>query len=84
MNYKVADQQMMLCGVCYEKNMDAVFCFCGHVVACEECARKVDTCPVCRETVKKVVVLKGATGGSGAPSEWAGGKEGGGDVGMIP
>ena len=84
MQYQVADQQMMLCGVCYEKNMDAVFCFCGHVVACEECARKVDVCPVCREPVKKVVVLKGATGGSGAPSEWGGGKEGGGDIGMIP
>lgn len=84
MKFNVADQEQMLCGVCYEKNMDAVFCFCGHVVACEECARKLETCPVCREPVKRVMLLKGITGGSGAPHEWAGGKEGGGDIGMIP
>ena len=86
MKYNVADEEMMQCQVCYEKDMDAVFCFCGHVVACEECARRVEFCPVCREVVKRVVVLKGPLGSSGnaGVGSWGGGAEGGGGMGIIP
>lgn len=89
MRFEVADEEMMLCGVCYERDMDAVFCFCGHVVACEECARRVEYCPVCREVVKRVVVLKGPLGGGdnksgGGVGSWGGGSGGGGGIGVIP
>ncbi|KAL8846715.1 MAG: hypothetical protein Q9221_008219 [Calogaya cf. arnoldii] len=54
MNYEVADEELAMCKICYESEMDALFFDCGHVVACEECARQVDICPVCRKNVKAV------------------------------
>lgn len=83
MEYEVADEEMQLCSICYEKEMDAIFCFCGHVTSCEECARKVDFCPVCRAEVKRVITLKGANGGRGGIVTWGGGSEGGGGVGVM-
>ena len=55
MRFEVADEEMALCRICYEGEMDALFFDCGHVVACEECARVVEVCPVCRRDVKAVV-----------------------------
>ncbi|KAL8993972.1 MAG: hypothetical protein Q9169_005945 [Polycauliona sp. 2 TL-2023] len=54
MRYEVADEELAMCKICYESEMDALFFDCGHVVACEECARQVDICPVCRKSVKAV------------------------------
>ncbi|KAL8706604.1 MAG: hypothetical protein Q9201_000351 [Fulgogasparrea decipioides] len=54
MQYEVADEELAMCKICYESEMDALFYDCGHVVACEECARQVDTCPVCRKSVRGV------------------------------
>lgn len=36
------------CCVCYDEKRNCVFLPCRHLVACEECASKVDYCPVCR------------------------------------
>ena len=55
MRYEVADEEMALCKICYEVEMDALLFDCGHVVACEECAKMVECCPVCRRDVKAVV-----------------------------
>ena len=55
MRFEVADEEMALCRICYEEEMDALFFDCGHVVACEGCARAVECCPVCRREVKAVV-----------------------------
>ncbi|KAI4114889.1 MAG: hypothetical protein LQ345_004416 [Seirophora villosa] len=54
MTYEVADEEMATCKICYENEMDALFYDCGHVVACEECARQVEICPVCRKSVRGV------------------------------
>ncbi|KAL8690427.1 MAG: hypothetical protein Q9218_004127 [Villophora microphyllina] len=54
MKFEVADEEMQMCKICYENEMDAVFYDCGHVVACEECARQVDHCPVCRKGIRGV------------------------------
>ncbi|KAL8682394.1 MAG: hypothetical protein Q9186_001584, partial [Xanthomendoza sp. 1 TL-2023] len=54
MTYEVADEELAMCKICYENEMDALFYDCGHVVACEECARQVDVCPVCRKNVRAV------------------------------
>ena len=58
MEYEVADEQMKLCQVCYEEEMDSLFYACGHVCACEACARQVESCPVCRERVRGVVKVR--------------------------
>ena len=55
MTYEVADEEMALCKICYESEMDALFYRCGHVAACENCARQVRDCPVCRRPVDAVV-----------------------------
>ncbi|KAL8776221.1 MAG: hypothetical protein Q9203_003422 [Teloschistes exilis] len=54
MRFEVADEEMQICKICYENEIDAVFYDCGHVVACEECARQVDHCPICRKGVRGV------------------------------
>lgn len=55
MRFEVADEEMQLCKICYEVEMDALFYRCGHVAACEECAKQVSQCPVCRRSVDAVV-----------------------------
>ena len=55
MNFEVADEELQLCRICYENEMDALFYRCGHVAACEMCARQVRDCPVCRRPVDAVV-----------------------------
>ncbi|KAL8937051.1 MAG: hypothetical protein Q9216_004617, partial [Gyalolechia sp. 2 TL-2023] len=49
MRYEVADEELAMCKICYENEMDALLYDCGHVVACEECARQLEQCPVCRK-----------------------------------
>ena len=55
MHFEVADEELQLCRICYEMEMDALFYDCGHVAACVECARQVSACPVCRKGVRGVV-----------------------------
>ena len=55
MEFQIADEELLLCKICYEVEMNALFYDCGHVAACEECARQVDQCPVCRKRVVAVV-----------------------------
>ena len=57
MHFEVADEELQLCKICFEAEMDALFYRCGHVVACEECARQVKDCPVCRRNVDGVVKI---------------------------
>ena len=57
MQFEVADEELQLCKICFEAEMDALLYNCGHVVACEECARQVSICPVCRRNVLAVVKI---------------------------
>ncbi|KAL8870455.1 MAG: hypothetical protein Q9174_003509 [Haloplaca sp. 1 TL-2023] len=54
MKYEVSDEEVATCKICYEGEMDAVFFDCGHIVACLECARLVESCPICRKSVRGV------------------------------
>lgn len=58
MHYTHTEDEMKLCQVCYEEEMDTLFYACGHVCACEPCARQVETCPVCRERVRGTVKVR--------------------------
>lgn len=58
MQYSTSEDDMKLCQVCYEEEMDTLFYACGHVCACEPCARQVETCPVCRERVRGTVKVR--------------------------
>ena len=35
------------CKVCMQKNINTYFVGCGHAVSCENCAKKLSSCPVC-------------------------------------
>ena len=54
MHYEVADEQENTCAICYDKEVEAVLYRCGHAVSCVECARKLDSCPLCRASIEGV------------------------------
>jgi len=56
-HWKKAEEGESMCRVCWECKVDAAFFDCGHVVCCLGCARRVDTCPVCRKKVLSALKL---------------------------
>ena len=44
-------QDAVLCVLCVDAPLAVLFAPCRHVVCCESCARRVDTCPVCRTRI---------------------------------
>ncbi|KAF2736982.1 DS-domain-containing protein [Polyplosphaeria fusca] len=56
-HWKNAQETERLCRICWEETADAAFYDCGHVVACLGCARRVDSCPVCRKRVLSAMKL---------------------------
>jgi len=47
----VTEEDRGLCTICYMGELNTAFYDCGHVVACKECASRIDQCPVCRRRV---------------------------------
>ncbi|KAK3717819.1 hypothetical protein LTR37_005590 [Vermiconidia calcicola] len=47
----VTDEDKGCCSICYDKEISTAFYDCGHVIACKDCAHKIDSCPVCRRRV---------------------------------
>ncbi|KAK0911268.1 hypothetical protein LTR02_003484 [Friedmanniomyces endolithicus] len=47
----VTEEDRGLCTICYEREMTTAFYDCGHVLACRECAARIDNCPICRRRV---------------------------------
>lgn len=45
------------CAVCWDKERSAAFIPCGHVVCCNGCAKKINTCPVCRATIQSCLTI---------------------------
>ncbi|KAF2253885.1 hypothetical protein BU26DRAFT_502001 [Trematosphaeria pertusa] len=56
-HWKNAQETERLCRICWEEGADAAFYDCGHVVACLQCARQVENCPVCRKRVLSAMKL---------------------------
>ena len=44
-------QDERLCQVCMSAPISAVFCPCGHHVTCYGCAKRLVSCPICRQSV---------------------------------
>ena len=42
------------CCVCYGRTKSYAFVPCFHLCVCEECGRKLNRCPMCREPVKTI------------------------------
>lgn len=56
-HWKSAQETERLCRICWEEEAEAAFYDCGHVVACVQCARQVENCPVCRRRVLSAMKL---------------------------
>jgi hypothetical protein len=56
-HWKIAQETERMCRICWEENAEAAFYDCGHVVACINCARRVESCPVCRKRVLSAIKL---------------------------
>ena len=55
----VTEEDKGCCSICYDKEITTAFYACGHVVACRDCADRVDHCPVCRKPVSGRLQLFG-------------------------
>lgn len=42
----------ILCKICMDREVSVTFLPCGHLVCCAQCAKSVQRCPVCRQTVR--------------------------------
>lgn len=56
-HWEVAQNEERVCRICWEEAAESAFYDCGHVVACLACARRVESCPVCRRRVLGAVKL---------------------------
>ena len=41
------------CAICWDRASAVVLIPCGHLCACEQCARKVTACPICRTAISQ-------------------------------
>ena len=57
----VTDEDKGCCSICYDRQISTAFYDCGHVVACKECAHRIDQCPVCRKRVLARLELFGVS-----------------------
>jgi pSer/pThr/pTyr-binding forkhead associated (FHA) protein len=46
-----------VCKICFDGVIDVVLYPCGHLVICQECAKKVSDCPICRMVICDVVKM---------------------------
>ena len=44
-----------LCSICFEAEKNIVMMPCKHLCACEECSKKVETCPICRGKINEMM-----------------------------
>ena len=43
------------CRICYDEIKDITFLPCKHLLTCNKCYNKFNTCPVCRENIKETI-----------------------------
>ena len=44
-----------ICGICCIETRNVTFMPCGHLIACQKCASKLSSCPICRDPIRKIV-----------------------------
>jgi hypothetical protein len=43
------------CAICMSAPKDSVMYPCGHFYTCDECSKKLTTCPICRQKVSQII-----------------------------
>ena len=54
------NEDLDTCKICYSEKSNTVFIECGHMVACDVCAKLImetdeRSCPICRKKILKVI-----------------------------
>eukprot|EP01116_Phalansterium_solitarium_P003841 TRINITY_DN1466_c1_g1_i1.p1 TRINITY_DN1466_c1_g1~~TRINITY_DN1466_c1_g1_i1.p1 ORF type:complete len:351 (-),score=88.05 TRINITY_DN1466_c1_g1_i1:386-1438(-) len=44
----------LACKICYDRSVDAVLLWCGHVCCCFLCSNFIRECPICRQRIARV------------------------------
>lgn len=55
------DNESNLCIVCMDNPVETVFLECGHLACCKTCGKKLNQCPICRNTITRVINIFRAT-----------------------
>ncbi|CAG2114302.1 unnamed protein product, partial [Medioppia subpectinata] len=50
--YSDETNNLMLCKICFENNLNTVLFPCCHQISCQYCAKELKTCPICRYPVQ--------------------------------
>jgi len=53
-NKPAEDEDLNLCKICFDKEIDCVLLNCGHFVVCRGCGQQLRHCPFCRKKIKKL------------------------------
>merc|ERR1711962_1630881 len=53
--YTEEDDDWSKCKVCMDADIDSVILGCGHLVSCNQCGKKLNECPICRQHVAEVL-----------------------------
>jgi len=53
--YTEEDDEWSRCKLCMDADIDSVILNCGHLVACNQCGKKLNECPICRQHVAEVL-----------------------------
>jgi len=48
------------CNICMENPINSAISPCGHSVCCDTCAKKLQTCPMCRGRIGHVLKIYNA------------------------
>merc|ERR1712217_463488 len=54
-HFEEEDDDWSKCKVCMAEDIDSVILDCGHLVACNQCGKKLNECPICRQHVAEVL-----------------------------
>ncbi|KAH0290592.1 hypothetical protein M436DRAFT_80029 [Aureobasidium namibiae CBS 147.97] len=55
--HKISEDEAKLCRICYSTEVNAAFYECGHVLACVDCAKRMEECPICKRRIRDVLKL---------------------------
>ncbi len=45
------------CIICQERNASTVCLPCRHLVLCEDCAQRIEDCPMCRSEIEEILIV---------------------------
>ena len=54
---KNEDKNNMICIICWENKISALFLPCGHAIVCTECALSLKTCASCRTPIRAAIKI---------------------------